>query len=439
MAFSTRADGQRLRFDDPFQLSPGAGFQQPPATPPTVLGGPSIITSPAPVFGSPPAISASPPVTQLPQLNPGTFNPNSIPLPNLPQIGSPIVVNPPPLGQQPIVPQGSLNGPIIQVPPQDVIFPPQQPGPGYGTYQLRNQWPYQSPGSNWWPSLEWPSQVWARLRSNVLPRFLERPRFRHTYIHGDPDNPFGNDLGINDLELATTATIPNWFNSGQPLRISPNFIFHFWDGPDTALSGFQLPAQTYSTFLSFDYISDPRRPGGIETNLAIGVYTDFEHVASESLRITGSAIGWRRINSYTTAKLGVEYLNRVRVKLLPAFGVFMAPNPDLKIDLYFPRPKIAHRLPSYRGLEAWLYSGAEYGGGSWTAADVQGATMMVVGEDQFDYNDVRAFVGVEWLGPQRVTGFFEVGYVFEREVVLRSDGDTLNLRDSIMLRSGLAF
>ena len=66
--------------------------------------------------------------------------------------------------------------------------------------------------------------------------------------------------------------------------------------------------------------------------------------------------------------------------------------------------------------------------------------LAVAGEDQFDYNDVRAFVGVEWLGPRRVTGFVELGYVFEREILLRSDRtDVLTLRDSVMLRSGLAF
>jgi hypothetical protein len=58
--------------------------------------------------------------------------------------------------------------------------------------------------------------------------------------------------------------------------------------------------------------------------------------------------------------------------------------------------------------------GAEYGGGSWVMDRRDGSS------DQADINDVRSFLGFEWMGPRRVTGFFEVGYVFQREIVYRS-------------------
>ncbi len=455
------AFAQRARFEDPFRANtlglapPNAlqgGFQQPSITPPRIFGqgaipssNPSIITAPqirgqqfgAPNFVQPPALQL--PTLQAPAFDP--FNPNSNPLPRRPFNSAPPINVLPPVVNQPPQNLPQLGVPQFQPPGPNIGFqPPAGPGfqpigqPGfsqpYGTYQLRNQWPYNSPGENWWPSLEWPSQVWARLRSDVLPRVLERPRFRHTWLQGNN----GNELDINDIELATTATIPNFLNGNQPLRISPNFAFHYWNGPDTAITGFDLPARAYSAYLSTDYVSDPRQRGGIETNLSLGVYSDFHNVSSDSLRLTGSAVGWRRVNSYSTAKLGVEYFDRIKVKLLPAFGVFMAPNPDLKIDLYFPRPKIAHRLPGVQGLEAWGYAGAEYGGGSWTIERLGGM------DDQVDINDVRAFVGVEWLGPQRVTGFVEAGYVFERELLYRSDPTSeLDLQDTFMIRSGLAF
>ena len=60
--------------------------------------------------------------------------------------------------------------------------------------------------------------------------------------------------------------------------------------------------------------------------------------------------------------------------------------------------------------------------------------------DRVDINDVRAYIGLEWIGPRRVTGFFDVGYVFERELVYRTDPiNDVPIEDSVMIRSGIAF
>ncbi len=140
------------------------------------------------------------------------------------------------------------------------------------------------------------------------------------------------------------------------------------------------------------------------------------------------------MNQYTVGKLGVEYLDRVNVKLLPAVGLYMTPNPDMKFDLYFPKSKLAHRIPNFADIEAWAYVGAEYGGGSWAIERRDGT------RDQADINDVRAYVGLEWMGTRRATGFFEVGYAFERELLYRSNAlNSLELQDTMMIRSGIAF
>jgi hypothetical protein len=93
-------------------------------------------------------------------------------------------------------------------------------------------------------------------------------------------------------------------------------------------------------------------------------------------------------------------------------------------------------MPKFYNYETWSYVGAEYGGGSWTVdRSIAGFV------DQVDMNDIRAFVGVEWMGPRGVTGFFECGYVFDRELVYASGIPTpsLPLKDAFMLRTGIAF
>jgi hypothetical protein len=135
----------------------------------------------------------------------------------------------------------------------------------------------------------------------------------------------------------------------------------------------------------------------------------------------------------TTLKIGVEYLDRLDIKLFPAVGLFMMPSSDVKFDLYFPRPKFARRLPNNYNLDAWWYLAGEYGGGSWSIERMGGMG------DQVDINDIRAFVGAEWLTRRNITGFIEFGYVFERELVYASLPDPVPISDTFMFRSGMAF
>ncbi len=294
--------------------------------------------------------------------------------------------------------------------------------------------PYNSYGnSGAWPSTTsaWPTQVWARLRAYGITRLFERPRFRYSYIGS------GNqisDLGIHDAELATTVSIPNFLWTTQPIRISPGFIFHYWDGPKFPGLFFDMPPRAFSTYLAFDYSTSWERRVGGEINLTVGLYTDFKQVTSDSIRITGVGLGWFRLTPNSTLKFGVEYIDRLAIKLFPAGGLFIQPTPDIKLNLYFPRPKIATRLPNFSNYEVWAYAGAEYGGGSWTVKRAAGFG------DQVEINDIRTFIGFEWLGPRGVTGFFEGGYVFERELVFRAFPNfNVDLSDSYMLRAGIAY
>jgi len=467
MLCSQAATAQRPRFADPFQT--GAGIPG------------SIITAPQlPQVQLPqarlPQLQA--PQFQLPQPQTQQFQnapaqlPNFLPQQNLPlfqqggvlpTLDLPRTAAPDPsnynLQQFPLFNNRNLGQQQFQVlppPPQqlpnNLTFDQpqyqqhqyqqpqyQQRNLGYqGTYNpYQNRWPYQGTGADWLPSIDWswPRQQWQRFQTQFLPRVLERPRFRHTYLHGSNRSGVdGNELDINDFELATTLTRPNFLGSGQPLRISPGAVFSFWDGPETESTGFDLPSKAFGAYLAFDHVTDLTKTSGFESNVTIGVYSDYENLGSDSLRLTARLLGWQRINSYTVGKLGVEYLDRVRIKLLPAVGVFMSPNADMKLDLYFPRTKLSHRVPNLGEYEAWAYVGGEYGGGSWAIERFDGS------DDQVDINDVRAFAGMEWIGPRRVTGFVDFGYAFERELVYRSNPiDDLSLQDTLFVRTGLAF
>lgn len=318
------------------------------------------------------------------------------------------------------------------VTPPPFIYPPPATGytqPGFYSPGQAN-WFNQGNGASSNSPTAWPNEMWNRVRSSEVYRLLERPRYRHTFIA-----PTGTRyLGWNEAEIATTLAVPNPFYSAQPLRLSPGFTFNFWEGPDTGVTGVELPARTYDAFLAGDYSTSWERQFGAELNLTVGVYSDFSAVNTDSIRITGLGLGWVRLNNTTTVKVGIEYLDRLDIKLLPAIGVFIYPTQDLKLDIYFPRPRLAQRLPNLGNYEVWAYIGGEYGGGSWTIEQMGGL------DDQVDVNDIRVFGGLEWMGPAQVTGFVEFGYVFNRELVYATMAATpVPIDDSYMIRAGIAF
>ncbi len=266
-------------------------------------------------------------------------------------------------------------------------------------------------------------------------RFFQGPRFRHAYVHGNND---ADALMINDSDLSLAFAVPNFLFSTQPLYLLPSFSLHQWDGPHPPAAA-DLPALAYSAFLDSGWQSDPARVLGAELGLRVGMFTDFDTANSDSLRIMGRGIGRIRLTPTTTAKLGVLYLDRNKVKLLPAGGLLWQPNPQTRFDLFFPEPKLAHYLSTVGNLDTWWYVGGYYGGGAWTITRADSTT------DSIDINDLRLVLGLEWgrneqMRQGRRFGFVEVGYVFDRE--LRYDlspADNLDLQDTIMVRAGLGF
>ena len=60
------------------------------------------------------------------------------------------------------------------------------------------------------------------------------------------------------------------------------------------------------------------------------------------------------------------------------------------------------------------------------------------GREQIDINDIRIFLGIDWNNLDRFNGLLEIGYVFNREIIVRDSPDeSLNLKDTFMIRAGL--
>ena len=265
-------------------------------------------------------------------------------------------------------------------------------------------------------------------------RLFQGPRFRHAWIYGSDDT---DALQINDSDVALAFAIPNFLYSTQPVYLLPSFSVHNWEGPRDVAA--DLPPIAYSAFLDAGWQSDPARIMGAELGLRVGVFSDFEANTSDSLRIMGRALGRIRLTPAATLKLGAIYLDRNKVKLLPAGGILWQPNPETRFDLFFPEPKLAHYLATVGTMDTWWYVGGYYGGGSWTVKRTSGA------KESIDINDLRLVLGLEWgrneqMRDGRRVAFLEAGYVFQRELLYKeSPADNLDLQDSLMIRAGIGY
>jgi hypothetical protein len=287
-------------------------------------------------------------------------------------------------------------------------------------------------------------------------KFLQNIRFSDDHLFGDSGK--SGDMRINDAFATTTIAMPNFLWTGQPWFLSPGFGYHAWSGPfGTWTDGGgveqlypQLPADAYSAFLDIGWRSSPDRAFGAELGGRIGVYTDFDSLEDEAIRPMGLALLRYNLTPTMALKGGVSYINRADIKLLPAFGVTWTPNPKRKWDIFFPQPKLSSFLTTLGNQDLWWYVAGEYGGGVWSVdlaypdLTTPDPSDLTTGRTLMDINDMRVMIGLELGSPANASVgqrglFFEVGYVFNREMVLVVPVQQFSLNDTWMLRGGFTF
>ena len=233
-----------------------------------------------------------------------------------------------------------------------------------------------------------------------------------------------------------------FYNIETPLLVTPGFAVNWLQGPVSGppivgpppmAGGPDLPSQLYDAYLDFAWYPHCYDWLGAEFGFRPGVYSDFDFVDSDSLRLMGRAAGVVAVSPNTDIVLGAVYLDRVDIKILPVAGVHYRPTPDWDMYMVFPNPKIRKFLAAVGTTKWYGYGAGEYGGGSWTVA-------RQTTNDRIDYNDIRVIGGLEWETQSQIRGHIELGYVFDREIIFVS-GDPPNFKpdDTIMIRAGVDF
>ena len=451
MTLALSALAQQVRFPtatQPMAATPPTTFAAPPptnsafATPPTspplyssppaygsVIGSPAPVTTPPSVYSTPaPPITPPYPGTTAPAASPFT-SPTTVPPASsfstpAPTLAPGTVSPPPPF--DPYSTTAPLGAPPPTV-PYNTTPPP--PGPPATSPLYPNGMPYQFQA----PSTEGYYATTQKLLQELSAEF--------TWLYGKQTDP--KDLGITRVELSTTLAFPMLYNIETPLLVTPGFAFNWLTGPLSNPAdvprGPDLPPRLYDAYLDFGWYPRVNQWLGAELGVRVGVYSDFDHVTDDSVRILGRGLASVTLSPTLDILFGVVYLDRLDIKILPAGGVYWRPTPEWDAYLVFPNPKVRKYWATTGNTKWYWYGAGEYGGGSWTVDRPAAGVNPELG-DQIDINDIRVIGGVEFETQAQIRGHFEVGYVWDREILFRSgQPGPFSLDDTVMLRAGIDF
>lgn len=405
-------------------------YQQPGQLPPMVPVDPGMSTG---AYGAPPSGAYLGSTIQPfdPYALPGNMPPTSpygtFP-PPFPSAGSTVSTPPPSVWSgQPPPGYGGVSPGFQPGAPYGTPTPPSMtPGYQVSPYATAPTWPDGNPGlyANTSPTAAAPPPY---------QRLFQDTGLRSSYIYGKHKD----DLAMTEAEASTTLYFANFLGIQNGLRVRPGFEFLWTSGPSAPATS-DVPARLYSGYLDFALNPQFTPQFSAELTARVGVFSDFQSFNDDSLRIQASALGIAQTSPTCALKFGVAYIDRVDLQLLPAFGILWTPNPQTRWDIFFPAPKLSNYWTTMGNKQVWWYLSAEYGGGSWSIEREEEPE--IGANERIDINDIRVIAGVECWSLNRTYGFFEVGYVFSREVVYyRVPGDTLGINDSFMLRGGISW
>ena len=236
-------------------------------------------------------------------------------------------------------------------------------------------------------------------------------------------------FGITDLDLSTVDHRPR-FSDDTRFNINLPFGIHFVDEPQ-ALG---VPSELFSAQIETRLVQPIGELYGFDVSVIPGWFSDFDAGDNNGFRVTGHGMATVMLSDDLQFALGAMYLGREDVRILPAGGLVWTIQPDTKLELLMPKPRISQRIAVHEKVEQYVYTGFElFGGNSWAVTRPDDSY------DTFTYRDFRFIVGHEVRGSDKLRHFSEIGYVFARKLEFERSPETLEPGGTLLLRIGSSY
>jgi hypothetical protein len=225
--------------------------------------------------------------------------------------------------------------------------------------------------------------------------------------------------GSGDQFGMFSVLLDRYQQSGVRNGIMTGFGFHVFSGPVQS----DMPPRAYDFSIGYQF---RRQIGQLAFDLAwaVQVSSDFNGDARKGIQYPGHGVGFFAARPDLDLVFGVDYIDRADIKLLPVAGVVWKPNPEMRFELVFPRPRVFFKLTdTYR-----LYFSGELGGGTWAIK------RPALDDNLATYSDLRACLGLASVDKDGRQAAVEIGYLFNRRLEYTSDVGNMRLGDGVLLR-----
>lgn len=233
-------------------------------------------------------------------------------------------------------------------------------------------------------------------------------------------------------------TVPTYPIFGPP---PPIVSLGFESTHIEAPSFLELPSVLYEGSVNVAWMRRWNDRWMVRSMIGVAQATDSHNNSRDAWQFRGGAFAIFSPNPRWTWTFGALALGRNDLPVVPAVGAIYQPNPGLRYDLLFPRPRVSMLLVDGGARQQWGYLGAAFGGNTWAYEQTTGA------DDQLTYRDWQFLLGWEST-PRQEPGVpftrgrkmnVEVGYVFGRKFEFESQRADVKLSDSAVLRATFSF
>lgn len=235
----------------------------------------------------------------------------------------------------------------------------------------------------------------------------------------------GNTLGFVEFEKRFMFANPLY----APLRIIPGLMTRYVSGPDTT----DLPPQLDEFSIEVASTYQLGQLWTLDVGIRPGLNTDLNYLSGESFRLQGHAVFARQLSATTQGVVGFVYFDREDIPALPVVGSIWQPNPGVRMEFVFPRPRLAVALGNDLDTCGWVYLKGELGGNSWTIERADGA------HDVATYRDLRFVVGFETPITRGIMAQIETGWVTSRKLMYASGTPHFTPPDTFLIRAGFSY
>ncbi|PAY19452.1 hypothetical protein CKO51_11360 [Rhodopirellula sp. SM50] len=245
----------------------------------------------------------------------------------------------------------------------------------------------------------------------------------------------------DEVELSSydaRVTMPLYPIFGPP---PPMFSLGFEYTDLKAPAVFDLPGDLYETSIGLSWSRRRNDRWSFRWMLGVANATDGDNHSSDAWQFRGGGFALYQPNERWTWTFGAIALGRNDIPVVPAIGFIYQPNPSLRFDASFPRPRASLLLADDGIRQQWGYVGAGLEGGTWGYQWNDGV------DDQLTYRDWRLVLGWEST-PRRQPGMpfalgrkisAEVGYAFGRRFEFERGRSDLEIQDAMLIRVGTRF